>query len=312
MTTYYAKNATMNLTDANAWNTAANGSGTDWTYEAGANVLHANGKTVTLDADVSCSQLTHDATAGGTFALSGAVTRAIVADLLATKQGAATPTTATALITVAAGQTLNITGNATAQTSLYSCAVWNNGGTVNLTGNCVGTSTYAATLFNSSGTATVTGNPLGTGYGRAVQVSGGTVNINGNPVETASGAAVYTPVNITGGTCNLTGLPTSVNGGPSIYIAGGVLNWKNQTVTLSAGAVCRVALYSGTLDVSGLVVNNSGNFSVTRDSNQTFTTDGTTRVFNRTATAQAAGINCTLPVTNFSTPQFGGRRFKRG
>jgi hypothetical protein len=300
MTTYYAKNTPMNLTDANAWNTAANGSGTDWTYEAGVNILDANGKAITLDADVSATKLQTSSGVGGHFEIPASTSRTITADLQAAFAGASTPTLTQALITVASGQTLTLTGNLTAQTNTYACAIWCNGGTVNITGNSVSTATYSYPLFVSGGTANWTGNPTATGSGRGCAVYGGTLNLSGNPQVTGTSYSGQSGVFVAGGTLNLTGYPVTIGGnGHGIYLYGGTCNWKNQTVNFPANTCGTIYNDAGTLDLSGLIVNNFGVLILSRSGTSPVTTNATTRVYNRTATAQAAGNNFTLPVTRF-------------
>jgi hypothetical protein len=308
MTTYYAKNATMNLTDANAWNTAANGSGTDWTYEAGAHILDANGKAITLDADVSVTRLQNTSGVGGYYLITASATRNIVADLTVNHSGARTPIPATCLLSTLAGQTVNITGNLTAA-NLYSVTLLIEGGTVTINGGGTASGIYSFSVYQNGGTLTWTGSPTTSGYGRCYGGVGGTASLNGTFSSTsASSTAIY--VDAAANTTTLTGKVYTTKNSNAAIVIGGTLNWKNQSVSLAAGEHIYVNRASGTLDITGLTIQNSGKVVFVNDDTGTFTTTGA-RVYNRTPLSQAAGINCTLAVVPFSAPVFGGRVFRR-
>lgn len=69
MTTWFAQNSGVNIDSVNQWNDAANGSGNwlTWADLDAADVLVANGKTsITINVDVTCSEVTNGAGFGGT------------------------------------------------------------------------------------------------------------------------------------------------------------------------------------------------------------------------------------------------------
>jgi len=211
-------------------------------------VAVANGKTVTIDGNVTCTEIRNDttggATAGGSFTLNAGVT--LTANLIA---GAATllnasynsPGNASIVGNVTAGGsngiavnfngtgTLNVTGHATAGSVANADGIrLTSTGTLNLTGNALGATADYAYGVNQTGNGTTvqTGNAVG-GSGNAsagIKVSAGFYILNGNATG-GSGPGGTHGVNQTGGVVTINGVATGTNNGYGAYnAAGGVMS----------------------------------------------------------------------------------------
>ena len=213
MANLFAQN-TANWDSASMWNTVANGSGSYQTPGA-SDVCMANGKTATVNINVTVAEVRTDttggATTGGGFILSNGVTltancyagstvcvayngtvgnsASIVGNLVGgssgTSHGANNANTGT----------LNVTGNSNARGATNSST-----GTLNFTGTATGGSSFNANGIEnnySSGTLAITGSVVGgvAGHG-AYNGSTGPITISGNATGGKGGHGCY--VNSTG------------------------------------------------------------------------------------------------------------------
>lgn len=163
-----------------------------------ADVVYANNFTVTLDINITVSQIrTTTATnvnAGGGFTFGAATT--VTADVIAGTTTCLThglTTTKTVIGNVTGGLnnsawgisssstgTLIVIGNVTGGTTGNAHGIANGSGVLNVTGNCIGAAGRAIT--NGAGTLTITGNITGgtSGYGTGISSNPGNVNLTGN------------------------------------------------------------------------------------------------------------------------------------
>jgi len=240
MTIYYAK-AAGSVLAANAWNTAADGTGTDATFADG----NAAGHTLDLNAlamtsptgtTLTCTLLRSGATnAGGTLTPTGTLT------IVGTVSNSHTSTSG--MLIVGAGDNLTITGP---------------GSGVAVTNTSTGyaiviTSTGVVSITNTGATACEAGASSGTG--RCVSHGGtgtGSLTITADTVLTV-GAGNSGPAIVfsgTGSTSQLTGAVTG-NGTGCLYAAGGTLTLTG-TPTINAGYLLRVT--TGTFVMDGVPV----------------------------------------------------------
>jgi len=159
--------------------------------------------------------------------------------------------TGRSVISVTLTGTLNVVGNFTSTSTggnNINALVMNTGGTINITGNCVGSTSTAMTsspVYLTSGTLNITGNTTGA-TGPAVGLAG-VVNYTqiGNVNGSTAQPAIYSTTSAS--TISITGIITAGTGAPAIYSA----------FTLTSG------YGSGTyVKVSGNVVNTSNNMAI--------------------------------------------------
>ena len=321
MATLFAKNShSWSARASNNW-TLTKG-GTDYQTPASGDVLLANGLTITVDADLTASQIRNDTTSGATGG--GQFTCATNGLTITANIFAGTTTTACFAFTAASGNSITIIGTVTGGSSAtLSYGVTNTStGTVNI--GSVGTpatisgGTGAATSYGvqnaSTGIINVIGNVQG-GSGAATayginNASTGTINITGN-ILGGSGTTTAHGVSMTGGgTLNVLGT-AQVQGGSSATtgvchgvngltgtvtigtqaVPGAVIGGTGATtcygVTMSTGSVVvwgTVSGGSGALLCYGLYMSGAGQATVT----------GT---MTATSTAPAvAGVSTALPM----------------
>jgi len=200
---------------------------------AGDEARASTGHTITITANVTCTELSNAGT--GTYVLNSGVTltanvthKGLTNTVNCLSFSAASPATASIVGNITAGSvtsangavnsssgTLNITGNLLGGGSNGSIAVNNTStGVVNITGNSTGgTATNAPGAQNLlSGTLTITGNATGgsaSGAGGAQNSSSGILNLIGTATGGSSSAA-YGANNATTGQLNITG--TAIGG----------------------------------------------------------------------------------------------------
>jgi hypothetical protein len=216
----------MNWTDADAWNSAANGSGpTNYTNPQNGTTAgttykcNVNGKTVTLDADVTVDEIDSLTGVGGTLVIGASTTRNVSAALVVSFASGS-------LFTLAATRVLNWIG------------------TVTTTGN--------QTVFNmTGGTLVVSGAMSSTGTGQSggliYLASGGpTVTVNGN--ITITGCTTAIPVYCSSGTLNHNGLPIAATSLAAIATTAGTHNWYG-TFDISSGTSCSIRQTGGTINL---------------------------------------------------------------
>jgi hypothetical protein len=287
MATLYAKSGTItNFDTANGWNSAANGSGTDYTatdsgggiyiVDSAANTLDLNGCAVTLNQ--SCQVALIQATTG-TLTVSG--TRTINGNV--TYSGTST----SGMVIVPTGTGLTINGQATNTAAGYAIVqsgsgtttITNAGGTaVANSGNGRGVSTAntgalsitglveqsagaGSAVVNASTSAghSLNGNLSCAAGSYAYQLSGGTLAWTvGNTGASAAIVAGYAALAVSNGTCNIIGnlttSHTALQNGRSapVVIIGGTINYPGDATaarSIAAGAEVYIAVYSGTLNL---------------------------------------------------------------
>lgn len=193
MTTWFAQNSGVNIDSANQWNDAADGSGNwlTWASLGASDVLVANGKTsITINVDVTCSQITSKAnagTAGGGFIISSAG-RTVSADL---QVGSGT----LLLVSVGLGGQTNLIGDVNGSTTATSsiCVSITGIGQINIVGNVIGPNQTFAVALSVAANApiyilgNITGGSAGTNP----------FAVSGNNIAHTAGVSVVG--NITGG-----------------------------------------------------------------------------------------------------------------
>ena len=246
--------------------------------EARASTTH----TITITANVTCTELSNDGT--GIFTLNSGVTLTANVTSKSTtvtrnclQFTAASPATATIVGNCTGGTvggatcvantntgTINITGNVTGGTSAVAFAqgaVNLSAGTIAVTGNLTGgsgSSSYAAQNV-STGTITVTGNVTGGSGSSSIGAQNsvaGTITVIGN-VTGGSGSTAYGANNVSTGTITVTGIATggSTNGAEGARnLLGGVLSVGrakgNDFGTGSTGIVAGLGVSSGQTSVT--------------------------------------------------------------
>lgn len=215
----------------------------------------SNGHTITITADVTCTELSNDGT--GIFTLNSGVT------LTANVTSKSTTVTRNCLqFTAASPATATIVGNCTGGTvGGATCVANTSTGTINITGNITagsGTSSYAAQNV-STGTITVTGNVTGgsgSGAFGTQNATTGTITVTGN-VTGGSGSTAYGANNASTGTITITGIATggSTSGAEGARnLLGGVLSVGrakgNDFGIGSTGIVAGVGVSSGQTSVT--------------------------------------------------------------
>jgi hypothetical protein len=249
----YAQAGIANWNDANGWNTVAGGGGTAYTNpQNGANTFtcHANGQTVTINVNVTVTQV-DTLTTGGGFTLADGIT--LTAIVLA-------GTTTCVTFSAASPATATIAGTVTGSAATASAHGANNTGTGTLVvnGNVASGGAFNFGINNNStGTISVTGNVTGgssnTGCG-IYNVGAGTVTVAATTVTGGTNANAFGIYNAGAGTATVTATTVSGSGNSSaIYNAGaGTATVTATTVTGGTG--------SGTY---GLWNNSTGSITVT-------------------------------------------------
>lgn len=338
MTTYYAKSA-MNFSAANGWNTQADGNGTDWTYTSGANVLDLNSKAVTLDVDVTCTEITSAASNGY---LTVGSTRTINANI--TYSGLSN----SGMVRVGSGGALTVNGQLSGSSSGYVC-VLTNGGTLELSNSgspAINCSAGRGVSNSSNGAITIVGDVVHSGTGGyGVYCSAGqscTLTITGN-VTAADGYGVY----IVTGYLTITGnvgvsgtgygvlssaVTTTIDGnisgsgsGAALTLNGGTGTWTGSR-SVAASEECFIFVYqSATLVLAtaseALSLSNSGTVVIRKTVGDLTITaaGGTASIVNQTSSSYAALVGCsdtekaiisgpTLPAANnviYGSGQYG-------
>lgn len=295
MTTYYAKSSGSILA-ANAWNTAADGSGTDATFSDGnaaGHTLDLNGKAMTSPdgTTLTCDLLratTGTLTFSGALTINGAVTYSgtsasgmlirTTGSSLAVYGGLLTNSSSGVLFAPPAGTYVFSNGTNNVMVNTGTGNVVNaTGGTFTVVGhitNSSSTSTSRAFIYNSSsnsGNVQITGNPVNesTSAGAAVAFNCATttLTITGNPTGKSNSTTLpAAAVRMTAGVLHLDGVPKSENGGIAVYASGGVVSWYGAR-SLAAGDDCIIqttgtAILALYLNTTPLTLQCAGNLAM--------------------------------------------------
>lgn len=227
--TVYYKAASGNWNDADGWNDAANGSGTDYTNpQNGANtfICNLNGKAVTLNVDATVDLVTE--AGAGYLTISG--TRIVT---VGAASGIVYSSTGTSGM-VRAGDGTNITINGQV---LQSSA----------TGRCIVSSGSGAVSIINTGSTAVGGTGNG---GRCVEMAGtGGLSIDGDVIYTGGGSNGYGVCNGSSGTHSLNGNLSGTNA-TAYDLRGGTLNWTPGSGVTAGG-------YGGAIGSAGLLISSS-------------------------------------------------------
>ena len=280
----------------------------------------ATGHTITITANVTCTELSNDGT--GIYTLNNGVTltanvtaKSTTANRNVVQFTAASPaagfivgnvTGATVSANIGAvnntsSGTLTITGNVTGGSGNNAIGCNNNStGTLTVTGNVTGGSGASQSIGCnnvSSGTLTVTGNVTGgSGVSQAYGCnnnSSGTLTVTGNATG-GSGSSAYGCHNNSSGTLTITGNVTGGSGSQTY----GCSNNSTGTLTVTGNATggsgnlaygCHNAS-SGTLTVTGNATGGSGNLAYGCNNNSTGTLT-VTGIATGGTTNGAAGAN---------------------
>lgn len=238
----YKAVASGNWSNLAIWQDNSSGSFVASTVLPGANdVVYWNNFTVSIDQDVTVSQIRNDSTTGVTAGGTGTVStsRTINADLFRLNA---------VLITISAvsPSVVNMTGNipGTVANSFNNCVNMTGDSTLNFVGNVVGSlvngvQSVSAINVSTSGTLNLTGNVTGgnNNVNAALSTQGtfgvraglnSTINIVGNVnsgIGTISNAGVgnttTATINITGNVTGNFGLGTNLSSNAGVYVANG-------------------------------------------------------------------------------------------
>lgn len=231
MATWYAQLAATDVSAANQWNAAPDGSGAwlTWANLGAADVLCANGKTnLTIAAGFTCGSITTSGGGiganGGGFIVASGVTPTATCNVVAGT---------TTCLSVAAGRTITITGDVTGGSATNAYGVYANGGTITITGAVTGGSAYGAygAFAQNAGAITITGAVTGgsaaTAFG-AYAATAGTITINGTVTAGATWSAYGAFCNDASGSLTIVGsIINSNTGGPGVA---GLYYWQPASV----------------------------------------------------------------------------------
>jgi hypothetical protein len=277
------------------WSNAANWNG--GTKPTTGDVVHADGKTVTIDEDFNLgasSKLTTETrsggTAGGGFTFSTERTLT-VAEIVSN--------VASACLTYTGAGAATVSANGTASFNNAACIAVNHTGAGTLTVNGNGTNASAGRAFqnNSTGTMTITGNPSTSGSGSgANNNSTGTLNITGNPTTTSSGAGAF---NNSTGTLNITGNPSTTGGGNGARNA--------STGTMNIATVGTLSGNNSVIAATGANIFNNVNGTVTVTGNLTGSSLTPRGIVLHNFADGAVTVNGTLASGDLSEGQYANR-----
>jgi hypothetical protein len=321
MATYYA-HAAGNWSAANAFNTLANGTGTDMTADANGTV-GTTSDTVDLNAlamvmDVNVQQALVQASTGS-LTISG--TRTLTGKIKYSGSG----TTTSGMVQVPDGTALTIagpgSGNVVENTGSQGHAIYVSGsGALTITNGtgtgCVCSSTGRAVNMIGSGLLTITcsgGTAIsqGTSAGYCVVTAStggseitGLVNaVVGQALTYSVGAAgtnlVTGNITISGtgtglssssGTVTFDGIPSGTGSGYGLYAYTGTIIWTGAR-TIAAGTYCHIAAAStGALNLTDLTVTLSGCIVINKVSGTPTITLTRAAINRQSAAALAAGL----------------------
>ncbi|MFA6047100.1 MAG: hypothetical protein WC718_19115 [Phycisphaerales bacterium] len=224
MTTYYAKTP-GSLFAANAWNTLANGTGTDATFADGhaeGHVLDLNGKAMTAPNE---SSLWCDTFQGTTGTITPAGTLGIVAPVGGVYYNG---TSTSGMVINGNGTAVAIIGGGPGTTAVTAAAA---GYTIVTSGS----GTYV--VSNSGGTSL-----LNSSSGRAISSGTGTCDVTGAVSDTGTGYCLYHVTNA--GIDTITGSVSATNTNPAIFVTIGTLN-INGKITSSRLNIQASAVVTG-------------------------------------------------------------------
>jgi hypothetical protein len=332
--TVYAQSA-GDWDKVNNWDTVAGGGGTDYTDPqdgTDAFTCDCNGFIINLNKTVVVTKIQATAAGGGikvpdsTAATVGAA--AGIKTLISSSYNGAMVTWGTGtcsltlngsvaysgtntsgMIPVGGSQTLTIqntggagttsvsntsTGYAIVPASTGILVVSNSGGTAlseTSSGRCVSAS--------GSGTCTITGAITATGGGYGLLNSSTSVShtVTGDVSNSdVSGAAIRS----SGGTITVDGNLSSSNGATVVNMVGGTFVWTGAR-TLAAATDCKLVVSTGTINITSLVLTNSGRFYIEKQGGGTLTvgSGGTlAQINNQSHAAQACVLGTAADIVN--------------
>lgn len=232
------------------------------TLPTSADEVYADGKTVTVDQDITVLILRNGTRSGGING--GAFTVSTSRTLTATNGFLGESATGGGMlqITAGVGTTVALIGNISAGAlgNGFAAVTWSGAGTVNVTGSVTGANSIYGhgIVISGTGTINITGNIAahnGNTYGtqaEALKISSGsaTVNIVGNVTGSTTGSYA---IEVSGNsTINVTGVVTgNVNYGIRVTAANATLTVTGQVVSTGA---------PGIYSVAGSLLNCSGPF----------------------------------------------------
>jgi hypothetical protein len=201
-----------NILAAATGNWSATGTWIGGVLPGSADVVYANGFTVTIDQDITVVELRADsnggvATGSGAFTVAAAngVTRSIAAKL----------TNSNLTASPSSGGTVNITGALTS--ALYHAVIFAGAGTVNVTGSWASSMTENA--ITSAVNVNLTGNLVysGAAHGLAFRGANGAFKITGDVTNSSNGASGFLMAG-SSGALTVTGTITGASTNPGVWI----------------------------------------------------------------------------------------------
>lgn len=271
MATRYAV-ATGNWSALATWDggTTLPGSGDD---------VYADGKTVTIDQDVTVLSLRTTQRAGGTAGGGFTCSTARTIDVSG-GSGIVTGSATCLTLSHTSGSTVTLTGavNGTQTTNSVTGLVISGTGTTNITGAVTGGSvtTCRAIDVNAAATVTITGNVAGGSGNGAIGINSGvastiaiTGNVTGGNGNTSHGVLMNTSYT---GSLTVTGTVTGASGNSGTNIAAGINTTALTTVTgtIQAGTTGAAIVANNTLTASGpILTGSSGVFPISTPVNGT-------------------------------------------
>lgn len=288
------------------WYDAASGGNTTST-PTGTDIADANGYNVTLDIDLTGGAAVAQLQANtGSFVIPASTARTITCNIYSNGN--------TTLFTLATGQTLTVNGTVTVGGGFSGVIFDGAGGTLNVTGtpafySSASNSNTGRFVYGRGMTSVVTGNcqqTHGNFYPRFFDITSGAATLHGNISGHETNQGGWRACYLTGGQFTLDGV-IDVFGSSSnlaIDIAGGTFVWTG-TQTLSAGQLTKILFESGTLNLSSLVLNNSGQVFIQHNGSGTLNLgagDALHKIVNLTSTAQAVASGFSLNVIGPTLP----------
>jgi len=257
--------------------------------EARASTTH----TITITANVTCTELSNDGT--GIYTLNSGVT------LTANVTSKSTTVTRNCLqFTAASPATASIVGNVTGGTVSSAVAAVNNStGTLSITGNVASGTASAASgaSNNSTGTLSITGNVTSTGADSILNGSFGTINVTGNVTggTTINANAIR---NSGSGVINVTGNSTAGTGSAAngISIAGGSGTLTGNSLGGGSGTAYGVSVTTGTATIIGNCT--GGSFGSGANLGSTGTLNVKRAVGNSYGPGNTSGLSPTVGANN--------------
>jgi hypothetical protein len=300
---WYAKTA-GNWDATSAWNSQSDGAGTDTTAPLpSTDTAHLNGKAMNLNVDVVISSIQ---AAGATGTLTVVSSHSITGNI------AYGGTLTTGMLVVPTGTFLTVYGMVISSAAGYAIVTAGASGVTVSSANGIAlynTSSGRSLYASGTGWFYIQGNINDTGGGYTIynDASSSTHTIVGNIFcSDANGGGIRT----NSGTIGISGNLSSASNGRVLLIVGApsIITWTGVR-TLATGTDCQIVIAGGTLNITSLVLANSGRVLINYTTGTLTVGSGATlaKINNQTHDAQAVVLGGAYDIINpFSTGGGGG------